>query len=283
MDYTINEDGTVTRRKKTHSTSNSGRGSNNSGCWIFIVIAIIVGIIIAIANNHSSSSSNQTEELSQEVESVTAYEEPFITISTSSVCFEAEGGTYTFEVNSNTSWEITTGTESWGHLQRNGSNIILTVDRNNSWDNRSDYFELTAGEQTVVVSVNQEGAKPSADISRIWLTHNEYINGIKGMTIHVSFSTENLKDQLIYVKTCFFYEDNVSPLSDSYGNKLEKTMSACPSYDSSTFQDYEIFIPLDWLNMAPGYYDLSFDVILQDQYGEQLDIRENTKFTYSGE
>ena len=283
MDYTINEDGTVTRNKKTNSTSNSGGGSDNSGCWIFIVIAIIIGIIIAIANSQSSSSSNQSQELTSEVESVAAYEEPFITISSTNVHFEADGGSNTFEVNSNTQWEIITHTESWGHLQRNGDNIILTVERNYSSESRSDYFELSTGEQTVVVNISQEGAKPSAEISSIWLTHNEYNNGVKGMIIHVSFSTENLKNQLICVKTCFYYDDNVTPLCDSYGNDLVKTISACPSYDSATFNDFEIFIPLNWLNMASGYYDLSFDVILQDQYGEQLDINENTKFTYSSE
>lgn len=283
MDYTINEDGTVTRHKKTNSTPNSGGGSDNSGCWIFLVIAIIVGIIIAIANNQSSSSTSQSGDFASEVESVEAYEEPFITISSSNVNFEANGGSYTFEVNSNTSWDIITNTESWGHLQRSGSNLILTVDRNYSTDDRTDYFELSTGEQTVMVSISQEGAKPSAEISRIWLSHDEFYDGIKGMIIHVGFSTENLKDQLIYVKTCFYYEDNVTPLHDVYGSDLVKTLSARPSYDSATFQDFEIFIPLYWFDLPPGYYDLSFDVILQDQYGEQLDICENTTFTFSRE
>lgn len=52
MAYTVNEDGSVTKKSPTPSGGSDG----NTGCWVVLFIAIVIGVIVfAIANNNNSS------------------------------------------------------------------------------------------------------------------------------------------------------------------------------------------------------------------------------------
>ena len=57
--------------------------------------------------------------------------------------------------------------------------------------------------------------------------------------------------------------------------------SGVAPYESTTFNDTWHFIPYTNLNMQPGYgsIDLSFDVVIKDGNGNQLDRDENNRFT----
>ncbi|MBR0201260.1 MAG: BACON domain-containing protein [Bacteroidaceae bacterium] len=79
----------------------------------------------------------------------------------SSVTFPASGGTQTLGVISEKDWSITIRTASWAHLQRNGSGLTLTVDRNTSTNARTDYFKLKSGSLEFRVNIKQEGVAPS--------------------------------------------------------------------------------------------------------------------------
>ncbi|MCQ2282077.1 MAG: hypothetical protein MJZ99_05590 [Bacteroidales bacterium] len=71
--------------------------------------------------------------------------------------FGAEGGTQTMTVTGSTNWVIYANVVSWAHLNKNGNNLSLTVDRNNSTSSRSDYFVLKSGEKKFRVDFSQEG------------------------------------------------------------------------------------------------------------------------------
>ncbi len=164
--YTINEDGTVTRNASSHNTSSpqpSGSSDGNSGCWVIFIIAVVIGIIVfALANNREKSSSHETSEkpaYEAFVDSVVENDNTvtYINISASSVSFDADGGYYTFTVSSNSTWSISTGTYDWGHLDRAGNQLTLRVDENPSTESRTDYFILSAGNETIRVDISQEG------------------------------------------------------------------------------------------------------------------------------
>ena len=163
--YTINEDGTVTRNASSHNSNSqqpSGGSNNNSGCWVIIIIAVVIGIVVfALANKNENSSSNETSEgpVNEEfVDSEVKNDDTvtYLDISASSVSFDAAGGYYTFTISSNSTWGISTGTNDWGHLDRSGNQLTLRVDPNPSMESRTDYFILSAGNETVRVDISQE-------------------------------------------------------------------------------------------------------------------------------
>ncbi len=163
--YTINEDGTVTRNGGSHNSNSSqpsGGSDDNTGCWVLFVIVVVIGIIVfALANKNNNSPSQEAAEEPTNVEVIDAEDAnnvgTYISISSTSVSFEADGGYYTFTVNSNSSWNISTDTYEWGHLSKSGNQLTLRVDANNSSDSRTDYFVLSAGDETVRVDISQSG------------------------------------------------------------------------------------------------------------------------------
>ena len=164
--YTINEDGTVTRNGGLHNSSSpqpSGGSDDNTGCWVTCFIAVVIGIIVfALANKNDKSSGHETSEgpaYEEVVDSVVENNntDTYLDISASSVSFDADGGFYTFTVSSNSTWNISTDTYDWGHLARSGNQLTLRVDANPSMESRTDYFVLSAGNETARVDISQEG------------------------------------------------------------------------------------------------------------------------------
>lgn len=296
----INADGTITRKET--STSNNGGSSDNTGCvWtVIIAVCIIVGIIIAINSNNSNSGSNSNSEPEKIVSKVqsdnndsevedTYVEEPsneatYLSLSESNVSFDSDGGTIDIEVNTDGEWEIGTSTAYWGHLSKYSSSVTLRVDNYSGEENREDWFTIKAGSYEKRINITQfADTEPSACIERVWVDHNEYNNGYKGMWIHSEISVEHLEGKTIYVYAYFYQEDNSTPLHNPYGNALYfyGTGNVNIEHKSGRFDDFKIFVPYMGLNMAPGTSGtFSFDISVK--YGEsQLDRNNNNTFTFS--
>lgn len=302
--YRVNEDGSVTRidgggnnnSGNNRPNNNSGGGSDNSGCIWGIIIAVVIGVIIAIANSGSSDSSNSsnndydTVEAVEvvEVEEVPVVEEvytpttTYLRVSDDDIYISADGGSRDITVYTDGDWYVDVDVASWGHLTKYSDSVTLRVDRNSSSSSRTDYFILKSGNYTKRINITQSGNNtPSGDITRVWVDHNVYHNGAKGMKIHASYDVVNMKDKYVYMYTFFYYGDNSTPLKNPYGNHLSMSSSNIAPYESTTFNDTWHFIPYTNLNMQPGYesIDLSFDVVIKDSNGNQLDRDENNRFT----
>lgn len=301
--YRVNEDGSVTRidgggsnnSGNNRPNNNSGGSSDNSGCIWGIIIAVVIGVIVAIANSGSSDSSNDnhdTEEVVEvvEVEEVPATEEvytpstTYLRVSDDDIYISADGGSRDITVYTDGNWYVDVDVASWGHLSKYSDSVTLRVDPNASSSSRTDYFILKSGDYTKRINITQSGnTAPSGDITRVWVEHNVYYNGAKGMKIHASYDVVNMKDKNVYMYTFFYYGDNSTPLKNPYGNHLSMSSSGVAPYESTTFNDAWHFIPYTNLNMQPGYgsIDLSFDVVIKDGSGNQLDRDENNRFTLS--
>lgn len=295
--YKVNEDGSVTKinsggSNNGNSNNNSGGSSDNSGCGWIIGIAVVIGIIIAAVNSGSSDSSDTIadsaaveEEAVIEgtpVEDVSTPATTYLRVSDEDITISAEGGSQDITVDTDGDWYIDVDVASWGHLSKYPNYVTLRIDPNHSSSSRSDYFILKSGEYAKRINVIQYGnTSPSGDITRIWVDHNVYYNGVKGMKIHASYDVVNMKDKFVYMYTYFYYGDNSTPLKNQYGGHLSMSSSSLASYESTTFNDSWHFIPYTNLNMQPGYgsIDLSFDVVIKDGNGNQLDRNENNRFT----
>ncbi len=290
----INADGTITRRD---ASNNNGGSSDNTGCiWaVIIAVCIIVGIVIAANSNSSDNSYSEPEKVVSEVVSnnsskeeetyveETSNEATYLSVSESSVIFDSDGGSIDIDISTNGEWEIGTSTADWGHLSKHSSSVTLRVGSYSGDEDRTDWFTIKAGDYEERIEITQHADnEPSANIERVWVDHNEYNNGYKGMLIHVEFTTENLLGKTVYVYAYFYQSDNQTPLHNQYGDKLYFYGTGSPSYKSARFGDFKIFVPYVGLNMAPGVSgDFSFDIEVKDGSGTLYDRDENNSFTFS--
>lgn len=283
MGYTINEDGSVTRDRvpnprNTSNSNNNRNGGNedNNGCLWGIVIAIIIGINAVVNSNRSTSNSVYEVADSTVCDTAEYYADTaatdyscnnsYLSVSPSSVTFDSNGGSKTFSVNSSGSWRITTNTYAWGHLAKNGNQLILRVDPNTSCNQRTDYFKIKAGniEKTVNIiqsgkssnSYNSNSARVSGNFRNIWVDYNVTDSyGNKGMRIHIKFDINGMLNRTGQVAAYFYYA-NGNPLkdtNDSYrtldGN-VATHVNFTPNYENSTFNDLSIFMPSSELHLS---------------------------------
>ena len=85
--YTVNSDGTVTRRDHRRSSQrpSSGGGDNSGWCVFFFIIIIIIAIVAGV-NIYNENS--------------------YLNVSRTNVSMDASGGTTSINVNSNRDWQI---------------------------------------------------------------------------------------------------------------------------------------------------------------------------------
>jgi serine/threonine protein kinase len=90
---------------------------------------------------------------------------------------------------------------------------------------------------------NQSGI----EISNSWMEHNIYVSGEKGMKVHLSFIASNLINKSCYVRLHFYTEDGYSIYNSGFYSDDDGKLSAIdyftPPYESSTYENFEVFIP----------------------------------------
>ena len=141
-------------------------------------------------------------------------------------------------------------------------------------------FEDDDSEEPVYEEV-VEDTTPNGEIKSLRVEHNVYQNGVKGMKVYSTFDVNNLNGQTIYGYVYIYWNDNTTPLHDAYGNNLSFSGYGVANYENSRFTDFCVFVPYTGLLLSPGYgtANLSFDFSIKTSSGDQLDRRNNTKFT----
>ena len=89
---------------------------------------------------------------------------------------------------------------------------------------------------------------PSGKIEKVWLEHNVYQSGEKGMKVHVKFSVNDLKGIKSFAMAQLYFNGE----QISYTGYAEFT----PSYDNSEYSDFIIFVYDGGLyTYAKDYYE----------------------------
>jgi len=123
--------------------------------------------------------------------------------------------------------------------------------------NDTNNFPEIADEPEDAIEVVVDESIPWAQIEKVWVNYNVYQNNRKGMRIHVKFRIYNCQ----YVDgncVAWFYFSNGTALRDydnnyhSYDGQVSVGTNICPSYESTIFNDLELFIPIDQLHLAAG-------------------------------
>ena len=103
-------------------------------------------------------------------------------------------------------------------------------------------------------------------INNVWVEHNK-LNGLtKGMKIHVSFQTFNVRGVQGQL-SAYFYQQNGTKLMDYNGAYRSVDGQVCaflnfvPPYDQTTYNDSYLFIPYTELHVK-GVMDCKLNVMV---------------------
>ena len=120
---------------------------------------------------------------------------------------------------------------------------------------------------------------PEAVYQGARIVHNVTVKGQKGMRVHAKFTVKHGLDVNCRLIAYFYYDDSDnSPLKagdDARYRTKNGNVSAftnfTPAYDPAVYNDLQIFIPYDALNMESGdEYDLKFYLALYDNEGDRF-------------
>jgi len=121
---------------------------------------------------------------------------------------------------------------------------------------------------------NQTINHTTGEIHSVWMNHNIYQNGEKGMNIHTQFTIYNHQGFPTNL-AAYFYHKNGGKLMDVDGIKTThngqvatKSEVLIPNYKNTHYKDVNMFIPYNQLDFpASGKHNLKFHVNLIDFSG----------------
>lgn len=153
----------------TITSSNSWQIYTNTASWGHIYRSGNNITLTIDANNHANARSDYFTIRSGDkiirVDISQSGISPKSEISEASANFSAAGGTKTFSVTSTYSWQIGAKTISWGHLTKDGNNLVLKIDANTRTSPRTDYFTIKSGNKSIRVDISQSAAMPYLSVN----------------------------------------------------------------------------------------------------------------------
>jgi hypothetical protein len=118
---------------------------------------------------------------------------------------------------------------------------------------------------------------PVATYQGARIVHNVTVKGKKGMRVHAKFTVKHGLDVACTMIAYFYYDDaDNTPLTAGNPNyrtrdgNVSAQTAFTPAYDPAVYNDLQIFIPYDALNMDSGESDLKFYLALYDKEGERF-------------
>lgn len=108
-------------------------------------------------------------------------------------------------------------------------------------------------------------SSPHATFSKQWIDYDVYEDGVKGMRIHLKFTAYEMKALDSYV-AIFFQDDYGNKLKDknqkyySSGGEVALYKLLNPCCDETAYDDLQLFMPYNELDLDAGKYNLTMDV-----------------------
>jgi hypothetical protein len=116
---------------------------------------------------------------------------------------------------------------------------------------------------------------PEAIYEGARIVHNVTVDGVKGMRVHAKFRVRYGKGVPSMMIAYFYYDDaGNTPLKSGDADYRDKKgnvschVNFTPAYDPAVYEDLQMFMPYDALNMESGEtYQLKFYLALYDKEG----------------
>ncbi len=139
------------------------------------------------------------------------------------------------------------------------------------------------GHHTLAQTAGDGAPVPRATFETIKVDYDITEGGVKGMRIHLKFKTYSLKGVEAYA--AIYFMDNTGAWLKDKNNKFKSSAGEVavykllnPAYDPAVYDDLQIFMPYEELELAPGKYNLKMDVKLI--YKEGGTISSLTKYDF---
>lgn len=106
--------------------------------------------------------------------------------------------------------------------------------------------------------------EPTASFQRMWIDYGVTEGGKTGMRIHTAFKVFNMKGIDGYLALYFQQRDGTAlPDNNSKFNSADDTVAAyreiAPGFATAVYEDYDVFMPYDELDLTSGTYKLRID------------------------
>lgn len=131
---------------------------------------------------------------------------------------------------------------------------------------------------------------PSVTTQNVWVEHNIVRNGEKGLLIHARLSVAGCKDVKLRENAYFQLQNGPGlraksgPYSTPAGYVVA-SQTFTPGYASATYNDFQLFMPYDQLNMQRGSYKLCFNLAFYVETGNNnmplIGKSQSVNFNYS--
>lgn len=192
--------------------------------------------------------------------------------------FPASGGRETYYVRTSDSSFETWGIPTWCSVEnKTSTSFTLVCNANTTTVKRSDYMKVKAAGKEIRIDITQDAPDgPTANIKNMWVEHNVFNNGTKGMKVHINLDVNGMKGQTVKYCLFFYKKDNTTKLVNSYGSHISASATDTSPYDSTNWSDWWLFIPnATILGASNSDGQFSFDVEIQNINGKLLTRREN--------
>lgn len=109
--------------------------------------------------------------------------------------------------------------------------------------------------------------EPRATFDKMWVDYDVTEDGVKGMRLHIKFITCDMLNMDAYIAVYFEFNDEIGGLLKDKNGKFNSTVgdvalykSTKPAYNPANYDDLQLFMPYNELELDPGTYDLTMDV-----------------------
>lgn len=135
--------------------------------------------------------------------------------------------------------------------------------------------------ETKAADHKKNNVEPDVYINKLWVDHNETVNGKLGMRIHVAFTATDMQNQDMELRMFVKYDDDIpdnyirhAGVSDNYhldsGYLSVRVTGLKPAGSYTTYDNVAAFLPYDEFRLAPGEYDLIVDVYAVRANGQYI-------------
>ena len=125
----------------------------------------------------------------------------------------------------------------------------------------------------------------SAKLERMWIDYNVKEKGRLGMRIHVNFTAYNMKSVRSYLGI-YFAKENGTRLTTknkkfaSSDGQVAIYYFITPAYDAAVYDDVELFMPYDELNLGRGKFNLTMSADVIYEKGGLIEHLKDYDFIY---
>lgn len=124
--------------------------------------------------------------------------------------------------------------------------------------------------------------KGKATVEKVWVDYDITQNGKRGMLIHVNFTVRGLKGVDSYLAIYFEHKngEKLTGTNTAYSSKdgqLAVYKSLKPGFEPTVYEDAQLFLPYEEIDLGRGSFDLKMDLDLIYKNGDlfqHLDFHE---------